>query len=61
MKKLIKAAADSGADMVKFQVFKPEDFCAPGDLTLSTGPWKGLDLYEVYRRLHALGVARRNL
>lgn len=46
--KIMKAAADAGADAVKLQTYQPEKIAIPG-MRLETGPWKGralLDLYE---------------
>ncbi len=53
--KLIQAAKDSGADLVKFQAYTPDtitlDHDGPG-FTLRSGPWQGRKLYELYREAH---------
>lgn len=46
---LIDLAAEAGADAVKLQLFKPEDFCLPGR-ACDVGPWKGRDMHAVYKQ-----------
>jgi len=45
---LVEAAAQSGAGMVKFQIYTPEQMAIPG-YKIKDGPWKGRDLIDLYR------------
>jgi N-acetylneuraminate synthase len=50
---LVEAAAMATADAVKFQLFSPGSMAAPlgsEDHVLSSGPWAGLSLWELYER-----------
>jgi sialic acid synthase SpsE len=46
---IIKAAADAGADAIKFQTWSPDTMCVDRDYTLSTGSWAGRRLFDLYR------------
>lgn len=48
---LIDAAAESGADAVKFQAFTPEQMADHG-VKIESGPWAGRDLLDLYRETH---------
>lgn len=48
---LIKSAKDAGADAVKLQTFEPEEMAIPG-YAIKHGPWKGMELVELYRQAH---------
>lgn len=48
---LVWAAADAGADAVKFQTFSPEQMVAPG-VVIEKGPWKGRNAIDLYRETH---------
>lgn len=54
-RKLIAAAAASGADMVKIQAFTPSsitgDFSRP-EFVIADGPWRGRHLFELYTAAH---------
>jgi len=50
-KAIIHAAANAGADMVKFQTWTPDTMAIPG-YVMKTGPWKGQELNELYRQAH---------
>ncbi len=45
---LVHAAADAGADAVKFQCYRAEDMVIDRDYVLEDGPWKGRNLYLLY-------------
>ena len=44
---LVDAAADSGADAVKFQTYTPETLAV--DKPITAGPWAGRTYHELYR------------
>jgi sialic acid synthase SpsE len=46
--RLVDAAAQAGADAVKFQLYDP-DKMAPSDLVIESGPWAGRNARELYR------------
>jgi N-acetylneuraminate synthase len=52
----IRAAAEAGADAIKFQTYTPDtitiDSDAPGFLVPGDGPWSGRTLYDLYREAH---------
>lgn len=52
-KSIIKAAADSGADAVKLQTYKPDTItlnCKTDDFLATHGsPWEGKNIYEIYK------------
>jgi pseudaminic acid synthase len=48
---LIRAAYHAGADAVKFQTWTPDTMVA-SDITLTSGPWAGQSLVELYRKAH---------
>jgi pseudaminic acid synthase len=50
-RELVIAAADSGADAVKFQTFKPEKMCLRPYI-IQSGPWAGRDLQDLYREAY---------
>jgi len=56
---LVKAAADSGADAVKFQTFEPERLST--NFTIKSGPWKGQSTHELYRKAHTPKVWHKEL
>lgn len=43
------AAADAGADALKLQTWSPDTMCIDSSFILSSGPWKGLRLFDLYR------------
>ena len=47
----IQAAAEAGADGVKFQTFTPSNMAIPG-YRIEHGPWKGRDLVGLYKEAH---------
>jgi N-acetylneuraminate synthase len=47
-RRLVDAAADAGADAVKFQCFMPEQM-VPSCSWISEGPWAGQDALTLYR------------
>jgi len=47
---VILAAHWAGADAVKVQMFTPDVMADPNDAVLTTGPWAGHSLYELYSR-----------
>lgn len=50
---LVEAAALAGADAVKFQLFDPDCMAAPlgsSAHVLSSGPWEGFSLWDLYNR-----------
>ena len=53
--RLIQAAKDAGADLVKLQAYTPDtitmDHDGPG-FVLRSGPWAGRKLYDLYREAH---------
>ncbi len=52
---LIWHAADCGADAVKFQCYTPDEITIPYDgpeFMIQEGPWKGLNLYSLYKLAH---------
>lgn len=49
--RIVDAAADAGADCVKFQTFTPEQMASP-DLIVETDAWKGWKALELYRQAH---------
>ena len=51
--KLIDIAKESGANAVKFQTFTPDSLTLntnKNEFTLSSGTWKGQNLYELYKK-----------
>lgn len=49
--KLVRAAAEAGADAVKFQCYTADTLtlnCAKSDFVIQGGPWAGRSLYELY-------------
>lgn len=50
-RELVIAAADSGADAVKFQTFKPEKMCLRPYI-IQSGPWAGRDIQDLYREAY---------
>lgn len=48
--KLIAAAKFAGAHAIKVQCYLPESICAP--YVMTTGPWKGYELRELYKEAH---------
>lgn len=47
--RLIDAGIDLGADAVKIQCYTAESIAAKNSGIILDGPWKGKDLYELYR------------
>ena len=45
---LIRAAANAGADAVKFQLYTPDDMAEKDGPPLTSGPWAGRTLYDLY-------------
>jgi len=55
MLKLIKLAAESGADAVKIQSYIPESLtieCDYEDFQIKDGLWRGRTLYDLYKEAH---------
>lgn len=50
-RRLVLAAAECGADAVKFQTYTPDEMTLPGH-KVDGGPWHGRDLYELYEEAH---------
>lgn len=48
---LVEAAANAGADAVKFQCFTPEQMADAG-VMVQSGPWSGKELLSLYRETH---------
>lgn len=48
--RLVDAAADAGADGVKFQCFTPEQMIESGTM-IEHGPWRGWNAVELYRSI----------
>jgi pseudaminic acid synthase len=48
---IIDAAAEAGADAVKFQTWTPGTMCV-SDYALESGPWKGRWLRDLYEEAH---------
>jgi pseudaminic acid synthase len=46
---LVDAAARSGADLFKVQVWQPDTMCIDPGYMLTTGPWSGRSLMSLYR------------
>lgn len=51
-KRLCVSAFKAGADWVKLQTFTPDTISFPGAGVCPSGPWKGCDLYDLYRKAH---------
>lgn len=51
-KHLCVGAFKAGADWVKLQTFTPDSISFPGAGVCPAGPWKGRDLYDLYRESH---------
>lgn len=51
-KRIVQAAADAGADGVKFQTWFPDTMCLDREYILDDGPWKGRRLIDLYREAH---------
>ncbi len=47
--RIVEAAADAGADCVKFQTWTPDSMCISRDYWIDHGPWKGRRLIDLYR------------
>ena len=47
---LVEAAAEAGADAVKFQCYEPEQMAIP--YTIKSGLWEGRDLVDLYQDAH---------
>jgi N-acetylneuraminate synthase len=45
---LIREARDAGADAVKFQLYTPDDMAEKDGPPLTSGPWAGRTLYDLY-------------
>ena len=55
MTRLINAAKEAGADSVKFQCFNPAKLAASrggADKVLTSGPWEGMKLGDIYEATH---------
>lgn len=46
---IIDAAAEAGADAIKFQTWSPDSMCLDRGYTLTHGPWAGRTLFDLYR------------
>lgn len=51
-KRLCVNARKAGADWVKIQTMTPDTISFPGAGVCPSGPWKGRDLYDLYRESH---------
>ena len=49
---LVTAAANSGANGVKFQCLTPEQMVGDPSFTIPSGPWSGKNLLDLYRETH---------
>lgn len=49
---IVKAAAEAGADAIKFQTWKPDTMCLDRGYVIPHGPWQGRSLFELYRQAH---------
>jgi len=49
--RIIDAAANAGADAIKFQTFNPDKMAIP-NYKIQSGPWMGSDLVELYRKAY---------
>ena len=49
---LIRCAIRAGATHVKFQCFEPEQMVGDPDYKITAGPWKGMNLFELYEQIH---------
>jgi sialic acid synthase SpsE len=47
--RIIEAAAEAGADAIKFQTWSPDTMCVDPSYTLDSGPWAGRRLMDLYR------------
>lgn len=50
---LMEAAKEAGADAVKFQCYTPDTItldCSLPDFIVKDGPWKGRNLYDLYKK-----------
>jgi sialic acid synthase SpsE len=45
---IVDAAADAGADLFKVQVWSPGTMCLDRAYKLTSGPWKGRTLFDLY-------------
>ena len=50
--KIVDAAADAGADLFKVQCWTRDTMCIDRTYTLTSGPWKGRKLFDLYREAH---------
>lgn len=46
---IVDAAADSGADAIKLQTWTKDTMCLDREYTLSSGPWAGKKLFDLYQ------------
>lgn len=49
---LVEAAADAGADAVKFQTFRPDRMVGNIDYEIKYGPWAGQKLIDLYSKAY---------
>jgi pseudaminic acid synthase len=47
---IVKAAAEAGASAIKLQTYKPESMVADENYVISSGPWAGIKLIDLYRK-----------
>ena len=47
--RIVEAAAEAGAQLLKVQVWEPDTMCLDREYTLDSGPWKGRKLFDLYR------------
>lgn len=50
--KIVEAAAEAGADGIKFQVWQQDTMCIDPSYTLRHGPWAGRALVDLYREAY---------
>lgn len=53
--RIVRAAADSGADAIKLQTYTPDTITLPSTndyFMVNDGPWQGRNLYELYAEAH---------
>lgn len=53
--RLVRAAAESGADAIKLQTYTPDTITLPFEnefFSIAKGPWKGRILHELYEEAH---------
>ena len=60
-KALVDGAILAGADYIKLQTYTPDTISFKGSGTCPSGPWKGRDLYDIYKAAHMPRKMQYNL